>query len=143
MTSHKRPGTTPLVAALAVALMLAACAGGEEKPTVAGPPPGTATLYVLNSGKPIFQIGANTVFDYRQKLVTVSEARYAIVYLPQGRHVLSCAGMPATAPAVLDVTPGQTYYLNTYRGSGNTEQICTLLPPGMGAQALARIKKGR
>jgi len=129
------------------AAFLAACAGSRSEAPAAAVAhsevpvvPGTATLYVLNTGEPTFVISSNIVYDGQKQLVTVSEGRYAVALLYGGRHVLSCAGMPAVAPVVLDAVPGQTYYLNTYLGARNTNQICTLLPPDLGQKALARIK---
>ncbi len=132
-------------AGLLAALFLFACSRSHSHPATsaaqaAAPTvPGAATLYVLNSGEPTFTITSNTIYDGQQKLVSVSEGHYAIVYLGAGRHILSCAGMPAAAPAVFDAVPGQTYYLQTYLGSRSTNQICGLLPPDMGPKALAEI----
>ncbi|HLF59252.1 MAG TPA: hypothetical protein VI732_06440 [Alphaproteobacteria bacterium] len=138
----------PCVGLLA-ALLLVACAksnSGALSAANAAPAvpvaPGTATLYVLNSAEPTFVISSNTIYDGQQQLVTVSEGRYAIVAIYPGRHVLSCAGMPAVAPAVLDAVPGQTYYLQTYLGSA-TKQICGLLPADVGRKALAQMKGRR
>jgi hypothetical protein len=134
-------------AGLLAAALVAACSGSRGSTASAAnaqaaPVPGTATLYVLNTGKPTFVISKSVVYDGRQQLVAVSESRYAVVALTPGRHVLSCVGMPAAVPAVLDAVPGQSYYLQTYMGSG-AQQICGLLPPDMGAKALAKIKSAR
>ena len=101
--------------------------------------PGTATVYVFNTGTPAFKIGHNTVFDFQQELVKVSESRYAIVLIYGGRHAFSCAGMQNVAPVVFDAVPGQTYYFQTYRGS-QAQQICSFLPPATGQQLLARMQ---
>lgn len=131
-------------------LLLAACSSGTNGSSNPYPAtsaaqaavpaiPGTAKLFVLNTGEPTFTITSNTVYDGQQKLVSVSQKRYAIVVLYAGRHTLSCAGMTATTPIYVELLPGQTYYLQTYVGWGSTNQICALLPPAMGEKSLAQI----
>jgi hypothetical protein len=134
----------PFVGLLASALLLACSrnhsgAPATEATQYAPAIPGTARLYVLNTGQPAFTISQNTVYDGQQKLVSVSEQRYAIVLIYGGRHTLSCAGMPAAAPVYFEAVPGQTYYLQTYVGWGSTNRICALLPPMMGQKALAEL----
>ena len=131
-------------AAVLAALLLAACSSESETakkvdseiPNV----PGTATVYVFNTGQPTFKIGQNTVYDYQRALVSVSESRYAIVLIYGGRHIFSCAGMAGIAPVVFDAYPGQTYYFQTYQGSGGTQQICSFLPPDAGQRLLVKMQ---
>ena len=128
---------------LMIALLTAACAKSHSstRPAdVANVPdvPGTARLYVMNTGDQWLKASKNTVVDDQRALVSVSEGRYAILFLPAGRHALSCAGM-AVAPTVFDAVAGETYYLQTYLGSRKTKQICGLLPPELGEKALAEF----
>ena len=143
MTSRTR-GRCKTGAAIFAALLLAACSSESEKAKTAADEvpnvPGTATVYVFNTGKPTFTIGQNTVYDYQRAIVTVSESRYAIVLIYGGRHVFTCAGMPGVAPVVFDAYPGQTYYFQTYQGSGGTQQICSFLPPDSGQRLLAKMQ---
>jgi len=145
-----KPRLSAFAALLLPLLLLAACSSGTSgssnpypatRAAQAAVPaiPGTAKLFVLNTGEPTFTITSNTVYDGQQKLVSVSQKRYAIVVLYAGRHTLSCAGMPATTPIYVELMPGQTYYLQTYVGWGSTNQICALLPPAMGEKSLAQI----
>jgi len=131
-------------AAIAAALLLAACSSDSEKakPGADDVPnvPGTATVYVFNTGQPTFKIGKNSVYDFQREIVRVSESRYAIVLIYGGRHAFSCAGMPGVAPVVFDAYPGQTYYFQTYQGSGGTQQICSFLPPDSGQKLLAKMQ---
>ncbi len=136
-------------AALAAALLLAACWNGDDEPPEpaaqaqpAGIPsvPGTATMYVFNTRTPVFAIGQNTVYDYQQPLVSVSDARYAIVLVYGGRHVLSCAGMNAVPPIVFDAVPGAIYYFQTFSGGDGMQQICGFLPPDRGQKLLALMQ---
>lgn len=133
-------------AALAAVMLLTACSNGdEEQPATARSDnvpnvPGTATMYVFNTRTPTFAIGKNTLFDYQQPLVTVSDSRYAIVLVYGGRHVLSCAGMTAVPPIVFDAVPGATYYFQTFSGGDGTQQICGFLPPDRGQKLLALMQ---
>ena len=132
-------------AALAASLFLAACSNGDPERAAARPGnvpdvPGTATMYVFNTREPAFAIGQNTLFDYQQPLVSVSDSRYAIVLVYGGRHILSCGGMTGVPPVVFDAVPGVTYYFQTYRGGGGTQQICSFLPPETGARLLAKMQ---
>ncbi len=104
--------------------------------------PGTARLYVFNTVEPAFTIGENTLFDYQNPLVTVSDGRYAIALVYGGRHVFSCSGMQELQPVVFDAVPGATYYFQMYSGGNGTQKICGFLPPQRGARLLAE-KKGR
>lgn len=134
----------PACAALALALVLAACSNGDEEPETRADNvpnvPGTARLYVFNTVEPAFTIGKNTVFDYQKPLVTVSDGRYAIALIYGGRHVLSCGSMQDLRPVVFDATPGATYYFQMYSGGNGTQKICGFLPPERGKRLLAEIQ---
>ena len=133
-----------IVSCLLAALLRAGCAKGHpgtqpasEAPNVPDVP-GMAKLYVMNTGDAWLTASKNTVVDFQQAVVSVSEGRYAIIFLPAGRHALSCAGM-SLAPTVFDAVAGETYYMQTYVGSRRTKQICGLLPPNLGERALAEF----
>ena len=135
------PRLTP---SLLAALLMAGCASAHpgKRPTSEAPNipdvAGMAKLYVMNTGDAWFTASKNTIVDYQQAVVSVTEGRYAVIFLPAGRHALGCAGM-AVAPTVFDAVAGETYYMQTYLGSRRTKQICGLLPPDLGERALAEF----